>query len=155
MVPTTNTSLPDVVDAIYWLKTPGESDGCTEKLPDGSACSRFDKMCASGDSIGSKAGEPRAPYAGQWFDYQVKQLAANANFHAQTLTDAHVSVRTGAFGACSTNGAECPVGYGCEQSVCMPKAATIEAYKHNSNFATRLEHAVKLLDATKPEVHEA
>merc|ERR1712160_117945 len=28
--------------------------------------------------IGSSADEPRSPEAGHWFDYQVKQLAANA-----------------------------------------------------------------------------
>ena len=30
-----NTGLPDLIDAYYWLKPPGESDGCTEILPDG------------------------------------------------------------------------------------------------------------------------
>ena len=35
--PTVNTSIPDVVDALYWLKTPGESDGCTQTLPDGAS----------------------------------------------------------------------------------------------------------------------
>lgn len=62
-VPTTKTADPRI-DAYYWLKTPGESDGCTEQLPEGGKCPRFDKMCASKDSIGSKAGEPRAPEAG-------------------------------------------------------------------------------------------
>lgn len=91
-----------MIDAYYWLKTPGESDGCTQTLPDGSQCVRYDSMCGSADSIGSRSGEPRfisrkkkkhfsfkmvltknyfrAPVAGQWFDYQIKQLAANANF---------------------------------------------------------------------------
>jgi cellulose 1,4-beta-cellobiosidase len=72
--PTTNTGAT-FVDAYYWLKTPGESDGCTQQLPDGSTCSRYDSMCGSSDSIGSQSGEPRAPVAGNWFDYQVKQLA--------------------------------------------------------------------------------
>merc|ERR1712185_534678 len=67
-----------MIDAYYWLKTPGESDGCTQELPDGTACPRFDRMCGSSDSIGSASGEPRSPEAGHWFDYQVKQLAANA-----------------------------------------------------------------------------
>merc|ERR1719199_1636190 len=67
-----------MIDAYFWLKTPGESDGCTQELPDGTACPRFDTMCGSSDSIGSSSGEPRAPEAGHWFDYQVKQLAANA-----------------------------------------------------------------------------
>eukprot|EP00456_Euglypha_rotunda_P027988 TRINITY_DN2228_c0_g1_i14.p1 TRINITY_DN2228_c0_g1~~TRINITY_DN2228_c0_g1_i14.p1 ORF type:complete len:370 (+),score=29.01 TRINITY_DN2228_c0_g1_i14:99-1208(+) len=72
--PTTSTGA-SFVDAYYWLKTPGESDGCTQTLPDGSQCSRYDSMCGSSDSIGSQSGEPRAPVAGNWFDYQVKQLA--------------------------------------------------------------------------------
>ena len=28
------------VDAYFWLKTPGESDGCTALLPDGTRCAR-------------------------------------------------------------------------------------------------------------------
>ena len=32
LLPTTNTKLPTMVDALYWLKTPGESDGCTEVI---------------------------------------------------------------------------------------------------------------------------
>ena len=74
----TDTTNGDLVDALYWLKTPGESDGCTQTLPSGSECPRFDTMCASVDSIGSEADEPEAPEAGAWFDYQIKQLADNA-----------------------------------------------------------------------------
>ena len=87
-VASTATDVPDVVDAYFWLKTPGESDGCTEILPDGGTCPRFDEDCASQDSIGSHYGEPRAPEAGQWFDYQVKQLAqfANLPFEESTTT---------------------------------------------------------------------
>jgi cellulose 1,4-beta-cellobiosidase len=77
-VPTLETGQP-LVDAFFWLKTPGESDGCTQMLPDGSACPRFDSFCGSADSVGSAAGEPRCPQAGAWFDYYVKMLAANAN----------------------------------------------------------------------------
>jgi len=76
--PTTNSSLPHMLDALFWLKTPGESDGCTQTLPNGDTCPRFDTMCASSDSIGSDASEPHAPEAGAWFDYQIKQLADNA-----------------------------------------------------------------------------
>lgn len=80
-LPSTGDSpYPDVVDAFFYLKTPGESDGCTQVLPDGKACPRFDVMCGSSDSIGSRASEPRAPEAGGWFDYQVQQLAQLANF---------------------------------------------------------------------------
>jgi cellulose 1,4-beta-cellobiosidase len=79
-LPTTNTANTTLIDAYFWLKTPGESDGCTQTLPDGSQCARYDSSCDSPDSIGSRQGEPRAPEAGQWFDYQVKQLATNAHF---------------------------------------------------------------------------
>jgi len=77
LFPTTNTGTT-LIDAFYWLKTPGESDGCTQTLPDGSQCARYDSMCGSTDSLGSQSGEPRAPVAGNWFDYQVKQLAQYA-----------------------------------------------------------------------------
>ena len=77
--PTTNTGM-DAIDAFLWLKTPGESDGCTQTLPDGGQCVRFDSSCASADSIGSQGNEPRAPEAGKWFDYQIKMLAENADF---------------------------------------------------------------------------
>lgn len=78
LLPTTNVPHPELIDAFLWLKTPGESDGCTKELPDGKTCARFDLKCGSSDSIGSKPGEPRAPTAGGWFDYQVKMLARNA-----------------------------------------------------------------------------
>jgi hypothetical protein len=35
--------------------------------------------CASIDSFGSKTGEPRAPEAGKWFDYQTKMLSRKAH----------------------------------------------------------------------------
>merc|ERR1719208_81589 len=79
-VSTANVPEPAVLDAFFYLKTPGESDGCTQELPTGGQCPRFDLMCGSSDSIGSRPGEPRAPEAGGWFDYQVKQLAQFANF---------------------------------------------------------------------------
>lgn len=77
--PTTETETP-MVDAYLWLKTPGESDGCTQYLPGNlkKQCPRYDAMCGSLDSIGSLPNEPRCPEAGHWFDYQVKQLAENA-----------------------------------------------------------------------------
>lgn len=75
---TTDVADPSIFDAYFWLKTPGESDGCSEILPDGNACSRYDIMCGSGDSIGSAEGEPNAPEAGQWFDFQARELARNA-----------------------------------------------------------------------------
>lgn len=75
---TSRTAAPEYVDAYYWLKTPGESDGCTEELPEGGTCPRFDADCAGPDSLGSEPDEPRAPEAGRWFEYQVQQLAENA-----------------------------------------------------------------------------
>ena len=83
-LPTTDTADTDLIDAYYWLKTPGESDGCTKILPDGSNCPRFDSMCESTDSIGTQNSEPRAPQAGAWFDYQIKQLAQNAHLTEMT-----------------------------------------------------------------------
>jgi len=77
---TTKTANTSLVDAYFWLKTPGESDGCSQTLPSGEKCPRFDSKCASVDSLGAKSGEPAAPEAGHWFDFQVKQLAANARF---------------------------------------------------------------------------
>ena len=85
---TTDTAKPSVVDAYFWLKTPGESDGCSQTLPDGGSCPRFDEDCASVDSIGFRPEEPRAPEAGQWFDYQIKQLAANARLYQADTTTA-------------------------------------------------------------------
>lgn len=83
---TTNTAA-QFVDAYFWLKTPGESDGCTELLPGGAGvCPRFDANCASPDSLGSAPGEPRAPEAGHWFDYQVKQLAEFAQLGGSSPT---------------------------------------------------------------------
>jgi cellulose 1,4-beta-cellobiosidase len=78
LYPTTSTANTATIDAYFWLKTPGESDGCTNTLPDGSACKRYDSFCGSTDSIGSRSGEPKAPEAGKWFDFEVKMLAANA-----------------------------------------------------------------------------
>ena len=73
-VPTMNTGVPDVLDAFLWIKTPGESDGCTRVLPTGEACSRFDMDCESIASIGGQQGEPRAPVAGAWWDYQAREV---------------------------------------------------------------------------------
>jgi len=76
--PTLRTAPEEVVDAYLWLKTPGESDGCTKELPSGGECPRFDASCGSLDSIGSIPGEPRAPEAGGLFELQLLQLAEMA-----------------------------------------------------------------------------
>jgi len=80
---TTDVADKTLVDAYFWLKTPGESDGCSETLESGKKCARYDTMCGAVDAIGTKTGEPPAPEAGGWFDYQVKQLALNANFEPE------------------------------------------------------------------------
>ena len=77
--PTLETPLPAVVDGYLWLKTPGESDGCTATLPDGAACPRYDSECGGLGSIGSRLGEPRAPEAGGLFEFQLHQLAENGD----------------------------------------------------------------------------
>ncbi len=80
--PTANTDLP-AIDAYAWIKTPGESDGCTQQLPGGGGtCARYDSFCGSADSIGSQPGEPDVPVAGAWCDYTVQQLATLANFNS-------------------------------------------------------------------------
>lgn len=57
-----------LVDAYYWVKPPGESDGVSDpKAP------RFDAYCASQDSASG------APQAGEWFSTYFLDLVANAN----------------------------------------------------------------------------
>uniref|UniRef100_A0A7S1RZ97 Glucanase n=1 Tax=Alexandrium catenella TaxID=2925 RepID=A0A7S1RZ97_ALECA len=79
LIATSKTVNPDVLDAYFWLKNPGESDGCTEYLPDGSKCPRFDAACSTTQSLGAAEGEPGAPEAGKWFDLEAQSLATNAN----------------------------------------------------------------------------
>lgn len=78
LIATSRTANREVVDAYFWLKTPGESDGCTELLPDGTTCLRFDQSCNSSQSLGTAEGEARAPEAGQWFDLEAQELAENS-----------------------------------------------------------------------------
>ncbi len=57
-----------LVDAYYWVKPPGESDGVSDpKAP------RFDEYCVSQDSA------PDAPQAGEWFSSYFLELVDNAN----------------------------------------------------------------------------
>ncbi|HEU5073641.1 MAG TPA: glycoside hydrolase family 6 protein [Polyangiaceae bacterium] len=57
-----------LVDAYYWVKPPGESDGVSDpKAP------RFDAYCMSADSA------PDAPQAGEWFSSYFLELVENAN----------------------------------------------------------------------------
>jgi len=90
---TAQTQDTSIVDAYFYLKTPGESDGCTETLADGSACPRFDEGCGSSDALGNDGDEPPAPEAGVWFDYQVKQLAEFADFGGSSPASAPARAR--------------------------------------------------------------
>lgn len=67
----------ELIDAFLWVKPPTESDGCTEFLPNGQKCPRFDKSCAQKQSVGSLPTEPRVPEAGFLFQYQLIQLTKN------------------------------------------------------------------------------
>jgi cellulose 1,4-beta-cellobiosidase len=56
------------VDAYFWVKPPGESDGSSNpRAP------RFDAMCGGADAA------PDAPQAGEWFSSYFLTLAQNAN----------------------------------------------------------------------------
>lgn len=68
--PTTNvsfTGIEDMLDALFWLKTPGESDGTTN-----SSSPYFDDDCVSANAL-----QP-APLAGDWFDTDFDMLAKNS-----------------------------------------------------------------------------
>jgi cellulose 1,4-beta-cellobiosidase len=56
------------IDAYFWVKPPGESDGSSD--PKGP---RYDPMC------GNKDAAPNAPQAGEWFDSYFLDLVHNAN----------------------------------------------------------------------------
>jgi cellulose 1,4-beta-cellobiosidase len=56
-----------LVDAYYWIKPPGESDGVADPTQP-----RYDRACTSTDS------SPNAPQAGQWFPAYLRELAKNA-----------------------------------------------------------------------------
>jgi cellulose 1,4-beta-cellobiosidase len=76
--PTTKTAA-SYIDAYVWIKPPMHTDGCTEILPDGKRCPRYDSMCGSIDSIGSRPGEPEMGEAGSFSSYQLELLARNAD----------------------------------------------------------------------------
>jgi cellulose 1,4-beta-cellobiosidase len=56
------------VDAYWWVKPPGESDGSSDPKSKG-----FDKGCEGGDAA------PNAPQAGKWFSTYFVELVKNAN----------------------------------------------------------------------------
>lgn len=74
---TTRTANPALIDAYFWIKPPGESDGCSRVLPGGGKCPRFTHECESKDSVGQGDGGIRAPEAGIWFPYYIRQLIRN------------------------------------------------------------------------------
>jgi cellulose 1,4-beta-cellobiosidase len=55
------------IDAYFWLKVPGESDGVSDPTQP-----RYDAYCSSPDSV------PNAPQAGQWFESYFIDLVHNA-----------------------------------------------------------------------------
>jgi cellulose 1,4-beta-cellobiosidase len=60
---------PDnTLDAYFWVKPPGESDGTADK-----SATRFDAMCASTDAA------PGAPEGGEWFESYFLELVKYAN----------------------------------------------------------------------------
>jgi cellulose 1,4-beta-cellobiosidase len=56
------------VDAYFWVKPPGESDGTSDQ-----AAARYDRTCSSPDSA------VPAPEAGQWFGSYFRELVQNAS----------------------------------------------------------------------------
>lgn len=69
-----------LVDALLWIKPPTESDGCTERLPNGMKCERYDAMCGHEQAVGSREEEVRAPEAGELFEYQFLELMRNGGW---------------------------------------------------------------------------
>ncbi|KAL1499081.1 hypothetical protein AB1Y20_013595 [Prymnesium parvum] len=78
--PRVDTALPQLIDAYFWIRHPGLSDGCTSQLLGGSDC---EPQCASADSVGLGFHEPEAPNAGEWFRWQLVQLASHAHMQRQ------------------------------------------------------------------------
>ena len=75
----------EALDAVAWLKTPGETDGCSQI---GEGCpGPIDSMCKPDDSHGpqfggSDAGNVPVPSAGTFFNESACVLAGNAKFDA-------------------------------------------------------------------------
>jgi cellulose 1,4-beta-cellobiosidase len=59
-----------LIDAYYWIKPPGDSDGGADPAKPG-----FDKSCGP-DAPDSTTG---APHAGNWFHTYFVELARNAS----------------------------------------------------------------------------
>tara|TARA_B110001469_G_C9605641_1_gene301106 strand:- start:161 stop:1414 length:1254 start_codon:yes stop_codon:yes gene_type:complete len=67
----------DLVDGYFWVKPPGESDGCPPGGK-GGKCLQPDPGCRTDTSVGTRASEPAAPPAGDWFALHMQMLAFNA-----------------------------------------------------------------------------
>jgi len=99
--PTGDTGF-DLVDGYFWVKPPGESDGCP---PGGKGCPQPDAGCRTDTSVGTRASEPAAPPAGDWFALHMQMLAFNAlELPGQAVLDAaareyQALVGSGALGA--------------------------------------------------------
>jgi len=96
----------DLVDGYFWVKPPGESDGCRRGAP---SCSSPDVDCAVEAALGSRAGEPAAPAAGAWFAPHAQALAMHAlEVPAQSALDAaareYRSFASGGGGAVGSGG---------------------------------------------------
>ena len=82
--PTGDTGF-DLVDGYFWVMPPGESDGC----PPGGKCRQPDAGCRTDTSVGTRAGEPAAPPAGDWFSLHMQLLAFNTlELPGQAVLDA-------------------------------------------------------------------
>jgi cellulose 1,4-beta-cellobiosidase len=65
--PRPQASPSELIDAYFWVKPPGESDGTSDPK-----AARFDAGCQSPDSM------PNAPEAGQWFETHFVDMVRNA-----------------------------------------------------------------------------
>ena len=142
-MPTADTALPTMVDALFWIKPPGESDGCSGNTTLCPTCINGDKMCAASDALGTQAGEQCPPEAGDWYDFEVKQLAQNAHFNGEDSAAAPVQ-EAKPFQPCPDN--SCVPGYVCGGDAikrCLPTPETITRSAHSSAFATALSHDIK------------
>ena len=85
--PTGDTGF-DLVDGYFWVKPPGESDGCPPGGK-GGKCQQPDPGCRTDTSVGTRASEPAAPPAGDWFALHMQMLAFNAlELPGQAVLDA-------------------------------------------------------------------
>ena len=57
-----------LVDAFFWVKPPGESDGC-------GTCKRPEANCGAHEAFGTRDGEAHSPAAGDWYAAHLAQLA--------------------------------------------------------------------------------